>query len=113
MNLPTKPIQWALIEIAGDPMAGIADQQFEIELWVDPADHDNWLEAHLRDLRGTIEIVYQSMSGEPSVIVTFDFELEARIVRDEALRRGLIEPEKSGHTSTMQLVKAYLDKTLD
>lgn len=96
MILPTKPIEWAFVEIAGDPMVGILHAQFEVELWVDMAVlAPESQAAHLEDLRRAIEAVYALMSCDP-VTVTFDFELEARIVVEEAARRGLLnEPFSS------------------
>lgn len=90
-TLPTKPIERAFIEIAGDPSAGIPRGHFEMTLFWDPAGDDG---IELQRLRRNISELYAWTHGEPAT-VTFDFEMEARAAA-ELERIFAVEPPPPG-----------------
>lgn len=82
-QIPSKPIERAFIRFPGDPAAGLRDQDFTAEIWIDPGcvgEDSFW--GWLSVCRHKIASAYSEMIGDGQPSVTFDFELDARAARE-------------------------------
>ena len=75
--LPTKGINSATVYFAGERMAGIASQTYDVTLWIDPNWYADETKEILEQTRTKIKELYTFIhGGESPTWVMFDFEIE-------------------------------------
>lgn len=85
--IPSKPIERAHILIPGDRAAGLRDQSFMAEVWIDPSTvGDDTFWGWLAIIRHKISAAWEEMLGEKPGVM-FDFEVEEQTAREKACRR--------------------------